>query len=221
MSTKDSSLRDTVYRTVRDKITYGKVNSGERLIEANLAEEFGASRSPIREALRQLESEGLVTFERNKGITVSRLSVKQVDEIYDIKIVLASHAARLAVAHCTPEDVVYLRQLNTSLSESATKGDLQMWLDDNRKFHDFFPEHSGNESLVEILDLTQRRVYRYRYMIVMIPGHFDEYLEHHFSIIRACEEKNLDAAEENMKLHLQRTRTILIEYLNTFPELSF
>src|SRR4030043_2088390 len=101
------SLREKIYQAVRDDITYGRLSSGERLVESMLVERFRASRSPIREALRQLVSEGLITFERNKGITVSKLSTREVDEIYTLRWLLESYAARLTAGKATKKDLKY------------------------------------------------------------------------------------------------------------------
>jgi len=98
-------LKETIYQKIRDDITYGMLSPGERLIESKFAEEFGASRSPVREVLHQLVSEGLATFEKNKGITVSRLSIKQVDEIYNLTIVLESFAAGLTATRTRKKSV--------------------------------------------------------------------------------------------------------------------
>jgi DNA-binding GntR family transcriptional regulator len=72
------TLRNIIYQSIRDDITYGRLSPGERLLENQLAEQFKASRSPIREALRQLEAEGLITFDTRKGISISKLSVREV-----------------------------------------------------------------------------------------------------------------------------------------------
>lgn len=112
-------LKETIYQKIRDDITYGILSPGERLIESKLGEEFGASRSPVREVLHQLVSEGLATFERNKGITVSRLSIKQVDEIYNLRIVLESFAAGLTAARTREKDIQYLLTLHGALPKAA------------------------------------------------------------------------------------------------------
>ena len=212
-------LKETIYQKIRDDITYGILSPGERLIESKLGEEFGASRSPVREVLQQLVSEGLATSERNKGIIVSRLSIKQVDEIYNLRIVLESFAAGLTAARTREKDIQYLLKLHGALQRTVKEGDLKNWLKNNAKFHDFFAERSGNDALNEILDIIKRRVYRYRYMIVLIPGHFEEYLGQHEALILACREKDSVMAEKRMKQHLEKTRSVLIDYLSTFPGL--
>jgi len=211
------SLREKIYEKIRDDITYGTMSPGERLVEDALAKRFKASRSPIREALRRLESEGLIEFARNKGITVSKLSIKQVDEIYTLRWLLESYATRLCAERATRNDVLYLKDLHEKLKAAAKAYDLKNWLDNNTLFHNFLSDHSGNSNLIAILDILKRRIYRYKYMIVRIPGHFGEYIKHHEGILWACGRNDGAVAEEYMKLHLEKIKQVLIDYLQTFP----
>ena len=213
------SVRERIYQEIRDQITYCKLNPGERLVESSLAIEFSASRSPIREALRQLESQGLLTFERNKGYTVSKLSVKQVDEVYNIRWLLESYATRLAVEKATKKDVGYLDGLNKKLYEAVKQNDLKAWLYHNTLFHTFFYDNCGNDNLQTILNTLHLRIHRYKYIIISLPGHFEDYLAKHDGILRACREQDGDLAEHYMKLHIKTIKEILITHLNDFPDL--
>ncbi|HEA65500.1 hypothetical protein LCGC14_2459970 [marine sediment metagenome] len=209
-----SLLREKIYQTIRDDITYGKFAPGERLVEDRLVEEFKASRSPIREALRQLESEGLITFERNKGITIARLSIKQVDEIYTLRCLLESGAACLTAESITKKDVAHLRDLQEKLRVAVKNMDLRDWLHNNALFHNFLCEHCGNSNLIQVLDNLKRRVYRYHYITVSVPGHFETYLGHHEGMLQACEKNDGEMAEKYMKLHLKTVKDVLINHLN-------
>jgi len=211
------SLREKIYQGIRDDITYGKLLPGQRLVESMLVERFKTSRSPIREALRQLESEGLITFERNKGITVSRLTIQEIDEIYSLRWLLESYAAHLSAERATRKDVAYLKDLHGKLKVAAKNSDLVNWIHNNILFHNFFSENPGNNNLQQVLTMIKRRVYRYHYMIVRIPGHFKTYLEHHEGILRACELNDGKMAEKYMKAHVQTIKKVLIDYLNKFP----
>ena len=135
------SIREKIYQKIRDDITYGKLSPGERLIEADLVKEFKASRGTIREALRQLESEAFIKFVRNKGITVSKLSIKEVDEIYKLRSILESYAARLTAEKATSAHTRYLSDLQDKLRNAAKNLDLQNWLHNNDLFHSFIVEH--------------------------------------------------------------------------------
>jgi len=211
------SLREKIYQGIRDDITYGKLLPGQRLVESMLVERFKTSRSPIREALRQLESEGLITFERNKGITVSMLTTQEIDEIYNLRWLLESYAAHLSAERATRKDVAYLKDLHGKLKVSAKNSDLLSWIHNNILFHDFLSGNSGNSNLQQVLTTVKRRVYRYHYTIVRIPGHFKAYLEDHEGILRACELNDGKMAEKYMKAHVQTIKKVLIDYLNKFP----
>lgn len=211
------TLRERIYKNIRDDIMQGKLVPGQRLVESMLVERFKASRSPIREALRQLESEGIITFERNKGITVSRLSNQEIEEIYRLRWLLESYAAHVSAERASKKDVMYLKNLHGKLKTAVKNYDLMDWIHNNILFHDYLIENSGNGNLIQVLTNIKRRVYRYHYMIVRIPGHFKTYLEQHEGILRACENNDGKSAEKYMKAHLQTIEKVLIDYLNKFP----
>ena len=215
---KAKSLRETIYERIRDDITFGKLYPGQRLTEATLANTLKASRSPVREALRQLETEGLITFERNKGIEVSRLSSKQVDEIFDIRMVLEGYAAYLTVERgLTEQDWQYLDKLNKALQQDAEKNDDQSWFQHNASFHNFFRCHSGNHNLEQLISMLERRVYRYKYMSVSFPDQLKHYLEQHNNIIKACRKKDPELVRVRMQEHLVYVKGVIGEYLKRFP----
>ena len=163
----NQSLREKIYSQIRDDITYGRLNPGERLVESKLAQQFATSRSPVREVLRQLESEGLIKFQRNKGITVSKLSIKEVDEIYTLRLLLESYATRLAAENIKKNDIEILRGLQEKLKVAAKHLDIKAWLENNNLFHDILCERSENDNLALILDTLKRRIYRYKYMVLL------------------------------------------------------
>lgn len=207
------ALREKIYEKIRDDITYGIFTPGARVIEAELAQKYKVSRSPIREVLRQLESEGLITFETNRGTTIAKPSIKQVEEIYTLRRLLESYAARLTAENVKEEDIPYLRNLQKQLGIAAKNMDLRNWLYNNRLFHNFMADHCGNSNLIQVLGNLKRRVYRYSYITVNIPGHFDDYLQHHEGMLRGCEKNDGEMAEKYMKLHLQKIKDVLIKHL--------
>src|SRR4030042_891939 len=145
-------LRQKIYQSIRDDITYGKLSPGERLVESILTEQFKASRSSIREALRQLESEGLIRFNQNRVITVSKLSIQEIDEIYTLRWLLESFAAFLTAEKATKENVAHLRALLKKMKAAARENDLISWLEANTLFHSFLSEKSGNTNLDRTLE---------------------------------------------------------------------
>ena len=207
------SLREKIYKKIRDDITFGKVLPGERLIEEQLSEKFKISRTPVREALRQLESEGLITFERNRGITIAKLSIKQVKEIYAVRCLLECYATRLTAERITEKDLSDLRDLQAALTLATKKLDLRKWIHNNMLFHDLLCERSGNQNLIQVLNTLKRRIYRYQHISVSIPGSLVAYLEHHEGVLKGCESKDGAMAEKYMKLHLETVQNILVDHL--------
>ena len=212
-------VRERIYEAIRDGITYGELLPGERLVENQLAQAYQASRNTIRECLRQLESEGLLTSENHKGYRVSKYSTKQIEEIYNLRWLLESYAARLTAENITASRLTPLEKSQKGCAKAAAKSDLKAWMAHNTAFHQFFYEHCGNDNLKILLDTLKRRIYRYQYIIITIPGHFDDYLRLHEKIIAACRANDGGAAERYMKCHLNGVRKILLRHLNDFPML--
>lgn len=217
MKRMTKSTREKIYEKVRDRITYGYLNPGERLIEESLVKEFKVSRTPIRESLRQLENEGLISFERNKGFTVSKLSPKQVDEIYKLRWLLEGYACGLTAEKATERDLTHLNQVHEKLQGMVQEKDLMGWLQFNSLFHDYLYDHCGNGNLISIIKIIQRRIYRYKYITISIPGYMERYLQQHEGIIRGCEKNDGEMAETCMRDHLETVRTVLLEHLNKYP----
>jgi len=214
----EKSVRQDIYEKIRDDITFGRLMSGERLTEKKLSDLYKVSRSPIREALRQLESEGLISFERNKGIEVAKLSAKQVEEIYDLRELLEGFAVRTAIAKMTKRDIAYLEDLHKKLIKAAQSKDTQAWLHNNALFHGFFRDRADNENLCQLIIMLKRRIYRYQYMPVSYPHFIDIYAEHHAALIECCKKKDAAMAEKVMRIHVRKVKDVVMK--DATPSLS-
>ena len=213
------SVRQNIYEAVRDKITYGELHPGERLVEANLVREFKSSRSPVREALRLLESEGLITAENHKGIYVSKLSVRDIEEIYDLRCLLESYAAHLTALQENNEAIAHLTELHDKLIHAAEKIDLEQWLTNNTLFHRCIDENCGNQNLISMIQTLKRRIYRYKYLVVRIPDLLITYTKQHDAILQAITKGNGKMAEKYMRQHLEFVKEALLNNLSKFPML--
>jgi len=209
------SVREDIYEKIRDDITVGRLMAGERLTEKKLLDLYKVSRTPIREALRQLESEGLISFERNKGIEVAKLSIKQVRDIYDIRELLEGYAVRVSIGKMTKKDVSYLEALQKKLIQAAKSNDVQSWLHNNTLFHNFFRDKADNEDMAQLSITLKRRIYRYTDMSVGHRRDYDTYLEQHATLIEACKKRDAALGEETMRLHMRRVRDVITESLMT------
>ena len=210
----DKSTRQDIYERIRDDITYGRLMPGERLTEKKLSDTYSVSRSPIREALRQLQSEGLISFERNKGMEVSKLSIQQVQEIYDIRALLEGYAVRISLEQMTNEDVKFLSNVHKLLLKAARDRDTQAWLDNNAVFHGYFRTKANNETLGQLILMLKRRTFLYQNISLSYERYFETYVEHHAKILDACKKKDLDLAESAMRSHVQTTKKAIVEYLS-------
>ncbi len=211
------SLREKIYQILREDITYGKLTPGERLVEEDLSKRFKASRTPVREALRQLESEGQIYFQRNKGIMVSKLTLKDVEELYSLRWLLESYAARLTAEINGGTDVAYLRDLQKRLEKAAKEDDSTGWFKANSSFHDFFSENSGNSNLIQQLELIKRKVYRLRYiaLFALKDPFFKSYLRDHEGIIQGYAKGDGLRVEKYMKHHLGEIKKLFIANLKS------
>jgi DNA-binding GntR family transcriptional regulator len=213
------SVRERIYQAIRDEIMYGQLLPGERLVEKDLLEKYSASRNTIRECLRQLESEGQLTFTPNKGFQISKLSPKQVDEIYTLRMILESYATQLTAQKATPDQVAYLECIQQGCIKAAAEFDLETWIKHNTDFHRFFYENCGNDNLRMLLDTLKRRIYRYQYIIIRKPGLFDQFLASHGKIIQACRDNDGLVAEKYMREHMDHNRRVLLDQLSNIPGL--
>jgi len=196
------SLRGKIFNILRQKILDGKYLPGDSLIETKLAEELGVSRTPIREAIRQLELEGLVDSIPNKGVIVRGISAKDIEDIYTIRTMLEGLAARWAVEKISNQELENLKN-NFELMEFYTaKGDIEQIAKLNTQFHEIIFKATKSGILQHILTDFQYYVQWARYYSLKSPGRPLETLEEHRKIVGALYSKNPDNAEKYVNEHI-------------------
>jgi DNA-binding GntR family transcriptional regulator len=210
----DRSIREDIYETMRDDITFGHFMPGERLTEKKLSDIYKASRSPIREALRQLESEGLISFERNKGIEVSKPTIKQVEEIFNIRELLEGYSVRLSVGQMNKKDVGDLTRFHKNLIRAARDNNIEAWLQNNSLFHGYFRDKADNENLSQLIIMLRRRTYHYQTLSFNYSPNFETYIGQHAAILDACEKKDSSLAERLMRFHIQTIKIAIVKSLS-------
>jgi DNA-binding GntR family transcriptional regulator len=202
-----------IYERIRDDITFGHLLPGERLTEIKLSGMYQVSRSPIREALRQLQSDGLIRFERNKGMEVTKLSIEKVAEIYDVRALQEGFAVRIGIDRLDSEDIDNLTALHNSLILAARNRDMREWIDKNSTFHAYFRDKAGNETLNQLIMMLKRRTFLYQRMSLSFDRYYDVYVDHHADILDACRKRDLDRAEFAMRTHVMATKQAVVENL--------
>ena len=155
-------LRDVVFKNLRTAILRGDFQPGERLMENQLADRMGVSRTPIREAIRKLELEGLVVMVPRKGAEVANITEKDINDVLEVRATLEGLAIRLACENMQPEDVDRLVRVNREFMQAVADKDTDKVLEWDVAFHDIIFEASGNDKLIQILNNLREQIYRYR-----------------------------------------------------------
>ena len=209
--------REQAYQCLRDAITFGQLKPGEKVIEKVLTEMFHLGRTPLREALRQLETEGYIEVFPNRGAVVRKISIKQLEQVYDLLAVLEGYAVEASVMSIDPSGVKKLRGIEKELVTAARAENYAKWLDKNALFHSYFQEALGNKLLSDHINNLRRTTYRYRALSISIPGHMEEYLADHRKVLDAVVEGKAEKAGKAMRAHVERAKNILVKFLNENP----
>jgi len=208
-------LRDRIAEMVRESIIDGKIRPGERLAEPDLAGRLGVSRTPLREALLQLDSEGFVNVTPRRGAVVSALSRADAMETYLVKGALESLAARLACEWITDAELVALREIHghmTRLSASKTRDNRRI-LQLNAEFHSTISAASHNEKLIQYIRVLRSQALRYNYIYLSVLSHLSSSLREHARILDAISRRDGDAAERLVRAHGDAARTALCAFI--------
>lgn len=199
----DSSLRNKVFKYIKSQIITGNYNPGESLVESKLAEELGVSRTPIREAIRLLELEGLVETTPNKGAVVLGISGKDVEDIFAIRELIEGLAARWAAERITPLEKKELKKVIDLMEFYSQKGDLDELAELDNQFHHIIYEATGSK----ILNLTLSNLHQYvqlaRLESLKVPKRLDQTLSEHHAVLDSFMAGNPDKAQEALTKHVK------------------
>ncbi|MCD6384944.1 GntR family transcriptional regulator [Candidatus Sumerlaeota bacterium] len=207
---KYDPLRKDITRLLRNAIIRGELSPGERLIEPEIADKLGVSRTPVREALLKLESEGFVKFIPRKGAVVAPYSIKDVSEIYELLIELESLAAKKATPFMTPEhleQIISLEQRFENATDHMEKSEA------NSAFHQYYINLCGNELLRDIVSSLNQKLDRYRMLVFADRRRVSSGLLEHKKIIESFQKKNASLVARLVRRHLDASRKTLISTL--------
>lgn len=208
---KHLTLREKILETIRDAIATGVLKPGEKVAEPELAERFGISRTPIREAFRQLESEGYLTVIPRKGAVVVSFSSKEVEEFYAIKSILEGYAAHRACQKLTDKEISRLEAINDKLRQLAEEGDIKHFFKIHNDFHELFRKAADNEKLDEMISGLVSKFQRLRYESLSKPGRMKISVQEHNKIIDAFRARNADLAEQLVRKNAEYGGKVLMD----------
>jgi DNA-binding GntR family transcriptional regulator len=202
------SLSSLAAEELERMIVNGELQSGDRINESTLAQIFGISRGPIREACRSLEKSGLVRVVTNRGVFVREMSVAQAAEIYEVRAHLFGLAGRLAAARATDRDIANL--LSTAEEMESAK-DIDAYYPLNVAFHARLVELSGNSRLAELYKSLSKELHLFRRKGLVQGESMTSSNQEHVRMIEALRNRNADLAEREMVHHIQAGKMRLLK----------
>ncbi|MDO4265038.1 MAG: GntR family transcriptional regulator [Eubacteriales bacterium] len=203
-------LRDLVYTTLRQAILKGELQPGERLMEIQLAEKMGVSRTPIREAIRRLEKEGLVIMVPRKGAEVAGISEKMLKDVLEIRMTLEELALKLAITRAGLEDIQKLEEAEKAFREAIEGAKLISMAEADEQFHFVIYDAAGNEKLKEILHGLKENMYRYRLEYLKDENYRKSLIREHDSIIEAFKNKDVASGMDVTERHIKNQEKAVI-----------
>ncbi len=211
LDNKKYSLRGKVFEQLEEAILNGQLQPGDNLIETKLSQQFGVSRTPIREAIRQLELEGLVQFIPNKGAVVLGVTTQDIEDIYSIRMLIEGLAVRWTIDKITQEEIEELQESVELLEFYIHKKNVQHLEKFDSKFHDLIYDASKSRPLKHMLSMFNHYIQRSRASSLAIPGRAEEVLKEHKGILNAIIDRNSEKAEKLMYQHIRNASKKLIK----------
>lgn len=195
-------LREVVFHSLREAILTGKLKPGERLMEIPLAQTLGVSRTPVREAIRKLELEGLAVMIPRKGAEVARITKKQLQDVLDVRKALEALAVQLACRHMTKDGIVRLERAHLKVREMAEKKDVKAMVKADVHFHEIIYKAADNDKLLQILNNLRQQMYRYRLEYLKNVENHKVIVQEHETILEAISRADEEHAAAAMRQHI-------------------
>ena len=202
-------LRDVVYRTLRKAILRGEFQPGERLMEIMLANKLGVSRTPVREAMRQLENEGLVIMIPRKGAQVAQITSQELHDVLEVRRSLEVLAAEKACERISPEEIERLRQAEQRFVDIISSDDITAVAEADVAFHDVIYNATGNRRLIQLLNNLREQMYRFRVEHLKNKDGRRHLAEEHRKILEAVVNQNVEDARTLTALHIENQQDFI------------
>ena len=211
-------LRDVVFKTLRQAILKGELEPGERLMEIQLAERLGVSRTPIREAIRKLELEGLVLMIPRRGAEVAKISEKNLRDVLEVRRSLEELAIDLACQRIQEEELETLREAQKEFAAAIAVGDAMEIAQTDEKFHEIIYSGTGNQKLMQILSNLREQMYRYRLEYIKDANKRQILLVEHEQILKALSLRHVQEARLAVREHIDNQEITVLKNLKEQEE---
>ena len=209
-------LRDVVFKKLRREILLGELAPGERLMEIHLAQRLGVSRTPIREAIRKLELEGLVTMIPRRGAEVAQISEKNLEDVLEVRTSLERLAVRLACERMNEEQLSELHDACEHFAAVTKTKDMTAITQADVALHDVIIRSTGNRKLEQVISNLSEQMYRYRFEYIKDASYHTLLIEEHERIYQSIAARDSAKAEQEIVTHIENQLQTIKEHLN-FP----
>lgn len=206
-------LRDVVFNTLRKAILTGKLKPGERLMEVHLANRLGVSRTPIREAIRKLELEGLVIMIPRRGAEVARITEKSLKDVLEVRRALDALSVELACDRITSEDTKRLWEACQEFERAARGKDAAVIAKADVALHDIIVEATGNLRLQQLVNNLAEQMYRYRFVYIKEESRHDNLVAEHREIYESIAARDKERAAKAAKIHIDNQEKAVIRQI--------
>lgn len=206
-------LRDVVFNTLRQAILTGELKPGERLMEIHLADKLGVSRTPIREAIRKLELEGLVTMIPRRGAEVAQITEKNLKDVLEVRRALDALCAELACDRINQEEKQQLKEACTAFEEATKTKNAKIIAQADVALHDIIVEATGNQRLIQLIHNLSEQMYRYRFEYIKDESQHAMLVKEHRIIYESIINNDKDTAAKAAKLHIDNQEASILRQI--------
>ena len=210
-------LRDVVFNTLRRAILTGELKPGERLMEIHLANRLGVSRTPIREAIRKLELEGLVTMIPRRGAEVAQITEKSLQDVLEVRRALDALCAELACDRITAEGKAALKKACDHFDEATKTGEVVAIAEADVALHDIIVQATGNQRLIQLINNLSEQMYRYRFEYIKDESGHENLVNEHRMIYESIMSGDKEKAAAAARLHIDNQEQSIIRQIRVDP----
>lgn len=207
-------LRDVVFNTLRQGILMGELKPGERLMEIHLAKKLGVSRTPIREAIRKLELEGLVIMIPRRGAEVANITEKSLTDVLEVRRALDALAVELACDRITEDEMKQLYAACEEFEQATKSKDTNVIAKADVKLHDIIVAATGNRRLVQLVNNLAEQMYRYRFEHIKDMSQHQTLIAEHRAIYESLAARDKEAASNAVKRHIDNQKKSIMKQLH-------
>lgn len=206
-------LRDVVFNTLRQAILTGELKPGERLMEIHLANRLGVSRTPIREAIRKLELEGLVTMVPRRGAEVAQITEKSMSDVLEVRRALDVLSVELACDRITPQELLELKKACQNFEHAVHTSDAKRITEADVALHDIIVKATGNVRLEQLVNNLSEQMYRYRFEYIKDASQRERLIEEHKNIYESIVGKDKERAAQAARVHIDNQEKAIMKQI--------